>query len=141
MQHKRLLMAGLALLGGGGIEVAITSAAADAQPTITLLSPVQLVDKGLGLNVSVDVVCGSGDVGGVDINVSERSGNEVTGGSGEISFFACTGSDQTMIVPVSTGTGLRPFAQGTALVTGEVLDQTPLVFETTFATATIKVVR
>jgi hypothetical protein len=121
MQHKRLLMAGLALLGAGGIGVGTDSGAAFAQPSMTFLSPAQLVARGAGVNVSVTVSCDSPDIGSLQINLSQRSANQVT--QGQVFFgVTCTSSSQTVVVSVPANAGLRPFAQGTALATGSLSD-------------------
>jgi hypothetical protein len=138
MQHKRLLMAGLALLGAGGIGVGTDSGAAFAQPSMTILSPAHLVARGAGVNVSVTIVCDSPDLGSIQIALSQRSANQVTQGT---AFFGleCTSSSETVTVSVPANPGLRPFVQGTALATGTLTDFSTGAFAN--ASATLRIAR
>lgn len=102
-----------------GMAVLSTPALATAATTINVVGPVQLLAKGAGVLVPVEVTCdasfGSGSHAFVDVRILQRAGRLIEGfGSVSSDTMNCDGTPQPFGVLVTTGSQ-RFFRQGAAI--------------------------
>lgn len=95
----------LALVLPGGALAAIS--------TFELGTEATLGPEGATLTVPVTVNCDAGQVGWVSVTVSQASGHRLAQGSGSTSI-ACTGSEETLSVPVGNFPAVNAYKQGKA---------------------------
>lgn len=94
----------------------IPSTASAQINTFQIGSPAQLGPEGASLNVPVTINCDPGFEGNVDVDIRQAQGKRLIDGSGSAGV-TCTGLDQTLIVVVRSGSGIR-FKQGSAAASG-----------------------
>ena len=111
----------VALLVGGAIAALVPAGAAvalDSPPTTVASIDVrsaQLVAKGAAADVTVAYVCPAGSFASGSVQVTQRSGPEVTTGSTFVTF-PCTGAEAELVLRVSPTGGLRAFKSGDAAI-------------------------
>jgi hypothetical protein len=113
---------------GAGLVTVMPAARAVAQADSITISPVaHLAAGGAIVNVSIDIVCTAGDSGFVSVDLTEGVHKVVA--SGAIGDEAtCSGTDQTVIVPVPGTPGGPTFGRGTAYATAGLNDCDPSGF-------------
>ena len=107
----RYLRAGL-VAGALMVALILPSAASAQINTFQIGSPAQLGPEGATVNVPVTINCEPGFEGGVDVFIRQAQGKRLIDGSGSAGVI-CTGENQTVIVVVQSGSGIR-FKQGSA---------------------------
>ena len=114
--------AALALLVGGAMAALVpvgTAVAQDSPPTSTAtveIESAQLVAKGAATDVTLSYSCPAGAYAYVGVQVTQRSGPEITSGSSYFNTLSCTGDTQQVVLRVTATNGMRAFKAGTALV-------------------------
>lgn len=115
MRHRLLtlpLLIGIPLLGLG----LAAPASADTGFTAHVTSGT-LVARGAAVDLTATATCQPGYEGGLDLTVTERSGNGIAQGVGRAGV-PCTGQPQTVTVRVVALDDVAPFRVGDAVVTG-----------------------
>jgi len=112
--------AAVALLVGGALAALVpvgSAVALDSPPSATAyieIESAQLVARGAATDVTVSFLCPAGSFASSQVRLTQRSGPEITAGSGFVSL-TCTGSVQQTVIRVTASSGARAFKSGTAL--------------------------
>jgi hypothetical protein len=129
MINRKGLLAGVALLAGGGIAAAMgpaLPAIGQASPPSTPLivrSTAKVIDRGAVAQPTLLVACQPGDLAFVSISLSERSGKLIASGSnGE--EITCSGGIET--IKLSVTPQLAPFVAGKAFGQASLQDCNPV---------------
>ena len=120
MQLGNWRKAGIALLAGGGIALAIPALPAVAksstpQGPLVIAPNGRLVNKGVAVDVTVTATCSPGARVYLYVQVTEASHKTVTQGYAQRTFL-CTGAPQVIPLTATLYSGEAVFVPGTAQV-------------------------
>lgn len=105
-----------ALIAGMGLALAVPASQAvglssPPSPTIRVVSPGKIADRGAVAFVTVRVACPAGEQQSASLQLTERSGNGVAQGFGSAPV-SCTGNFQRVTITMTANT--KPFVPGNA---------------------------
>jgi hypothetical protein len=112
-----LILAATAVTAGAGIATALPAGAAvstlSVPASVSVESPVRLLNRGTVAEATVDVSCQSGANAYVGLSLSERVGSTTTVAAGDTAVD-CTGDVQQVRILLTVPGGGRPLRKGTA---------------------------